>query len=515
MEEDKYKKKKYLLLFTVLLISTSGLAYELVAGTMATYLIGQSVVQFSFAMGWFLASMGLGSFLSRYSKVNILNRILQIQIILGIIGGYSATILFLAFAYTDTLYPFFFIIALIIGTGVGFEIPIILRMMGEVRILSLAISDVLTFDYIGALIASMIFPLFLLPHLGLIRSSIVFGLMNVFAGFLLYRIMEAKKGKKELISLGLSALLLIFGFIFSEKLTRIIEDKLYQDPIVLTRDTSYQRIVVTKWRNDIRLYLDGNLQFSTMDEARYHESLVHVPIAYLGRIPRNVLVVGGGDGLAIRELLKYSEIEIITLLELDPIMIKLFSENKNLTRINNNSLTNPKVNIILKDAFTYLKEEKNKKNYDLIITDLPDPNNYSLGKLYTVTFYMNLLYHMKSDGIFITQSTSPLFAKEAFYCIYETIQFTGKKLYNDWNSLPYHVYIPSFGDWGFILSGNHLNKDNYKYPMIETRYLDEKILPSLFIFSKDMLKDSPSPINHLDNQVLISLYSRAYHRLFD
>jgi len=514
-ENHLYKKKKIILLVSVLLVSTSGLAYELVAGTMATYLIGQSVLQFSFAMGWFLAAMGLGSYLSRFAKTNILDKILKIQILLGLTGGYSAAILFFAFAYTDTLYPFFLLLALIVGTGVGFEIPIILRLMGEVNILSLAISDVFTFDYIGALFASMVFPLVLLPNLGLIRSSIFFGFMNILSGFLLISVINKKENLKDKIFLSLSGVVLLVGFFFSEKLTRFIEDKLYQDPIILTKDTSYQRIVVTKWRNDTRLFLDGNLQFSTMDEARYHESLVHVPIAFLKKVPESVLVIGGGDGLAIRELLKYNEVKSITLIELDPQMIKLFKDNPNLQKINNNSLSNPKLTIFTMDAFNFLKENKGGRKYDLILTDLPDPNSYSIGKLYTVSFYLNLFQHLKKDGIFVTQSTSPLFAKDAYWCIVETIRFAAKKINPSIQTIPYHVYIPSFGDWGFSMSGSGLSPSDFKPIQVSTQFLSNDLISSLFVFSKDSLPETPPPINHLDSQVLIGLYSNAYHRLYE
>lgn len=499
----------------MLLVSVSGLAYELVAGTMATYLIGQSVVQFSFAMGWFLASMGLGSYLSRFARENLLKKILYIQILIALFGGYSAAFLFFAFAYTDVLYPHFMLIALFVGTGVGFEIPIMLRLMGEVRILSLAVSDVFTFDYIGALLASMLFPLFLLPNLGLVRSSLFFGMLNLVSAFLILNLEGHKKYKREILYLLLSFILLVLGFFYSEKLTRFIEDKLYQDPIVLTRDTPYQRIVLTKWRDDLRLFLDGNLQFSTRDEKRYHESLVHVPIFFLGKSPESVLVIGGGDGLAVRELLKYTSIRNITLLELDPEMIHLFSSNRNLTKINKNSLSSGKLQIVHEDAFTFLKQNRDEIRYDLIITDLPDPNNHSLGKLYTVTFYNNLLKKLKSNGIFVTQSTSPLFAKDAFWCIKETIDFSGKKIFPSWKTGAYHTYIPSFGEWGFVIGKENWDPNSGSFPEIETEFLTEEMIPTLFTFPKDMLPSGSSPINHLDSQVLVSLYSRAYHRLYE
>lgn len=490
----------------------AGLAYELVAGTMATYLIGQSITQFSFALGFFLFSMGIGSYLSRFAQDNLLSVLIKVQVLLSLVGGYSAFLLFLAFAYTDTLYPFFILVALLLGTCVGFEIPILLRIIGKNSVLRIAVSEVFTFDYIGALFASILFPLILLPYLGIIRASLFFGLLNLFCGFIFYGFLKKRK-TFLLSSLILSLFILIFGFIFSEKMIRFVEDKLYQDPIVYTKDTKYQRIIITKWQDDIRLFLDGNLQFSTRDEIRYHEVLVHVPILYIKEKPKKVLVIGGGDGLAIRELLKYPSIEEILLLELDPEMIHLFQKHPVLSNLNSKSLQSTKVKIINEDAFVWLKSNANKEIFDLIITDLPDPNSYSLGKLYTVTFYLNLFKHLSKDGIFITQSTSPSFAREAYWSIFETIQFSNTKFRNG-VTIPLHNYIPSFGDWGYILSAREFDINKRSKLEIETKFLNEELISTFFAFSKDIEKIPNSPVNHIDNQVLVPLYNQSWKKWF-
>lgn len=509
------ERKRILLLITVLIVSTSGIAYELIAGTMATYLIGQSVTQFSFATGWFMAAMGLGSYLSRFTKDKLFAVLINVQILLSIVGGFSAVILFFAFAYTDTLYPFFLVLALIIGTGVGFEIPIILRIIGEHKILSIAVSDVFTFDYIGALFASIAFPLFLLPYIGLIRSSILFGMMNLLAALIVFAIIKEVISNKQKVLLAISIVLLFAGFFGSEVLTKWIEEALYQDPIVLTKETKYQRIVITKWKDDLRLYLNGNLQFSTRDEFRYHESLVHVPISLMKKDPASVLILGGGDGMALREVWKYPSVQSATLIDLDDGMIALFKNNKNLNRFNKKSLSSTKLEIVNDDAFQWLKDSSNTKKYDLIIADLPDPNSYSLGKLYTVSFYIEALKHLSPDGIFITQATSSTFAPEVFWCIKATIDFSLKKLNRaNWNTLPYHAYIPSFGDWGFIIAGESISTEGMRDLTIPVRYLNKQTIPSLFVFSQDILPEKEIPINQLNDQILVNIYANTYHKWY-
>ncbi|MEM7179407.1 MAG: polyamine aminopropyltransferase [Spirochaetota bacterium] len=517
---DGKDRRRLLLLLTVLIISTSGLAYELIAGTMATYLLGQSVTQFSFAMGWFMAAMGVGSYLTRFTKENLVPTLLKVQIILSLTGGFSAFLLFLAFAHTDNLYPFFFLLSLITGAAVGFEIPLILRIIGKYRVLSLAVSEVFTFDYIGALFASILFPLLILPYMGLIRASMFFGLFNSTAGLLIHFI-DPSKAKNHLLkySLFLTIVILLAGFSLSSYLTKWIEGVLYQDPIVLAKETKYQRIIITKWKDDVRLFLNGNLQFSSRDEARYHESIVHVPIAKMNTPPKTVLILGGGDGMVIREVLKYQEISSIDLVDLDKEMVTLFQKHPYLRTLNDGALSSKKLQIYNQDAFRWLKNLDRKQKYDLIIADLPDPNSYSLGKLYTVSFYLNLFKHLNPKGMFVTQATSATFAPQAFWCIHSTIRESlkifEKQNSNDWQVKPFHTYIPSFGDWGFILASKDLSRQDTPDLKITTKFLTTGMINSLFVFSKDILaKTKAPPVNHLNNQVLVNTYAKSYHNWY-
>lgn len=483
---------------------------------MATYLIGSSVTQFSFATGWFLAAMGVGSYLSRNTKTGLTETFVRIQLILALVGGFSAALMFLAFAWTDTVYPVFLIVALVIGSGIGFEIPLLLRLASRFQILKVAVSDILTYDYLGALIASIIFPLIFLPKLGLIRSSLFFGGINIFAAWLIWNQFKGTKRKRYGILLSAVSIILVIGFLGAESLTGWIEAMLYQDPIIYAKQTKYQRIVITRWKDDLRLYLDGDLQFSSRDEARYHESLVHIPVSLMKREPKQVLVMGGGDGMALRELLKYRSIEMIQLVDLDDEITQLFSEKQILTKINHGSLKSPRVQVINADAFQYLKNKKNEDMYDLILIDFPDPNNASTGKLYTVAFYLYVIKHLSSEGAVVTQATSTVFSPDAFWSINRTMEEAFRLAGKISNSTPYHVYLPSFGDWGFVLMGEGLLPVNEIKPIsVATNFLNRETQRTLFAFPGDFGPVHEPVINRLNEQKLLELYEKSWDRWYE
>jgi spermidine synthase len=289
--------------------------------------------------------------------------------------------------------------------------------------------------------------------------------------------------------------------VYADRIAAVADDNLYADEVVFARNTRYQRIVLTKWKDDVRLFLSSHLQFSSRDEYRYHEALVHPGLASIPA--RRVLVLGGGDGLAVREILKYPEVQSVTLVDLDPEMTKLFSTHPALTRLNGGSLTAPRVRVINDDAFPWLNG--NAEMFDFVVIDFPDPTNYSLGKLYTTAFYRLLAKHLSAGGMFVVQSTSPLFARQSYWCIVETIKQAGMKTY------PYHVYVPSFGEWGFVLAG----PGTYQRPAVlpdGLRFLAASNLPALFEFPNDMLPVAVEP-NRLNDQVLVRYYEREWREL--
>jgi spermidine synthase len=501
------------LLAATFVIAVSGLIYELLAGTLSSYLLGDSVTQFSIVIGLFMTAMGVGAFISRYFQENLERAFTTIQIALGLAGGLSALILFYAFAYVDNYAIFLFLLCLLIGSLMGLEIPLITRILQQHQILKLNISNVLTADYIGALAAALLFPLVLVPHLGLMSTSLLFGLLNLsVAGMSLYIFRQQIPGQRIPLIASLAALMLLAALLHSEKLIGFFEQRLYQGEIVFAETTPYQRIILTRQKQRIRLFLNGNLQFDSHDEYRYHESLVH-PAMSLARRKNQVLILGGGDGLAAREVLKYPQVERIVLVDLDPAITRLFRENALLKPINAGALAHPKVEIINQDAWKYLEELQDF--FDVAIIDLPDPHSPSLSKLYTTHFYHRLASHLGQDGILVTQATSPFYARQAFWSIHHTLAATPHPYRSGTNLYPlaYHAYVPSFGEWGFILAGlRRLDWNEVQVPP-DLRFLNRAMLPGLAEFAPDM-QPLDASVNTLQDHALLRYYEQGWAEWF-
>ncbi|HXH31540.1 MAG TPA: polyamine aminopropyltransferase [Bacteriovoracaceae bacterium] len=490
-----------LLLLSVFVIATCGLIYELIAGTLASYLLGDSITQFSTIIGVYLFSMGIGSYLSKFITKNLIGVFIQVEILIGLIGGLSATILFVSFEYVTSFRILLYGIVCLTGTFVGLEIPLLMRILEKKYEFKELVSKVFTFDYIGALLASILFPLVLVPHLGLVRTAFMFGILNVLVGLWTIFIFKETipylrflKGEAIAILLVLTA-----GFVYSDRILSFSESNSYPDTVIYSKSTKYQRMVLTKGPNDLRLFLNGNLQFSSRDEYRYHEALVHVGLASLTD-PKRVLVLGGGDGLAIREVLKYPTVEKITLVDLDPDMTKLFKGHDALTDLNQDALSSSKVEIVNEDAFIWLKS--NQVKYDFIIVDLPDPSNFSIGKLYTNTFYQSVKSSMAPAAVVVVQSTSPYVAKKSFWTVDATLKSTGLK------TTPYHVFVPAFGDWGYIIATAHEFVVPTQLPA-GLKFLNADVVSSMLVFPEDMTVES-SQVNKLNNQVLVRIFDEEW-----
>lgn len=489
------------LLVSIFVVATCGLIYELVAGTLASYLLGDSVTQFSTIIGVYLFSMGIGSWLSRYFNKNLLGWFVQVEILVGLIGGFSSAALFLLFEHVESFRVVLYMLISLTGIMVGMEIPLLMRILKDELNFSDLVSKVFTFDYIGALLASVIFPLLLVPQLGLVRTSFLFGLLNVGVAFWVCLYFGKRLPWRNYLktSAVVSLLLLTGGFVLADDIMAISEEQTYPDKVIFSKSSPYQRIVLTRNRNNIKLYLNGNLQFSSTDEYRYHEALVH-PVMQSVKDPANVLLLGGGDGLAVREVLKYPTVKNITLVDLDAEVTRLFSTMNMLTALNDSSLLSPKVKVVNADAFEWLKN--NTLAFDCIIIDFPDPTNYSVGKLYTTAFYRLLHNSLAANGAAVVQCTSPLAAPKSFWCINNTIEFCSFK------TAPYHAYVPSFGEWGYII----LNRQGYTIPTIQGNYkfLTAGILPPMFHFPPDMDK-RPADVNRLNNQVLVQYFEDEWN----
>jgi spermidine synthase len=492
------------LFLSVLLIAACGLIYELVASALASYLLGDSVTQFSTVIGTYLFAMGVGSWLSRYLGRGLVARFITIELLVGLVGGFSSTILFLAFAYTGAFRLVLYALVAVLGVFVGLEIPLLMRILRDRYAFKDVVANVLTFDYLGALAASLAFPILLVPKLGLVRSALLFGMVN--AGVALWSVwlFRVHLGARRQLAAACAVVLVLLagGMAGATRITNLAEDSIYSDEVIFARSTRYQRIVLTAWKDDLRLWLNSHLQFSSRDEYRYHEALVHPGLAAIPGA-RHVLVLGGGDGLAVREILKYPTVESVTLVDLDPEMTRLFATHPLLTKLNDASLTSPKVHVINADAFVWL--DRTTDVFDFAVVDFPDPNNYGVGKLYTSAFYRALERHVSRGGLFVVQSTSPLFARQSFWSIVETLRRAGLKTY------PYHVYVPSFGEWGFTLASSP-DTPPYAPPAslpASLRFLAPADLAQLFTFPRDMQPVAAEP-NRLNDQVLVRYYEREF-----
>ncbi|PKO35116.1 MAG: spermidine synthase [Betaproteobacteria bacterium HGW-Betaproteobacteria-7] len=493
---------RHALLFSVFIIASCGLAYELVAAALASYLLGDSITQFSTVIGTYLFAMGVGSWLSKYITRDLIGRFIRIELLVGLLGGFSAVGLFLVFTWLPG--PFrllLYVMVFAVGLLVGLEIPLVMRILKRELAFRELVSQVLTFDYLGALAVSILFPLLLAPHLGMVRTALLFGLLNVaIALWALHLFREHLPSRRWLAAqCGMVFAILVAGFAGAGQLTTLAEASVYADDIVYAESSPYQRIVVTRWRDDLRLHLNGNLQFSSQDEYRYHEALVHPGLASLPGA-RRVLVLGGGDGLAVREILKYPQVESVTVVDLDPAMTRLFSTAPPLVALNGGALTSPKVTVVNADALSWLEE--NDEFFDFVIVDFPDPANFTLGKLYSSAFYRLLEKRLSARGRLVVQSTSPLYARQSFWCVVTTLEDAG------FRTAPYHALVPSFGEWGFIIAG----RDNFVPPRIEaqkTRFLTPATTAALFHFPADMAR-LPAEVNRLNNQVLVRYFEAEW-----
>ena len=497
--------KQPLLFLNVLVIAVCGLVYELLAGSVASYLLGDSVTQFSLVIGLYLSAMGVGAWLSRFLDKDLGRRFVEVQLAIALVGGLSAPLLFLAFGRSHVFRLVLLVDVFAIGTLVGLELPLLMRILERDLALKELVARVLAFDYLGALFASLLFPLFFVPHLGLARTSLVMGLVNAGVAFWATSLLNLAPRHNALRARAVVvAAILVVGLVKADTLSRLAEEELFADAVVYTKDTPYQRIVVTQGRAGFSLFLNGNLQFASADEYRYHEALVH-PAMVSVEAPRNVLVLGGGDGLALREIFKHPSVEHVTLVDLDPGMTELSNAFPALAALNHHSFDDPRLTVVHADAFVWLDERSAEApKFDVAIVDFPDPNHYGLGKLYTRRFYALLARTLEPDGCASVQSTSPLFVRQSYWTVITTLEAAGFAVH------PYQATVPSFGVWGFALAKRHAFPVPAHLPHAllaggAVAFLDDATLASLFVFPADEAR-VPAEVNRLDNQALVTVY---------
>jgi spermidine synthase len=487
---------------TVVVVSACGLVYELALGAVATFFLGDSITQFSTVIGAFLCAMGAGAWIARFVKEPVAGFV-HAQLGAALAGGLAVPVMYVAFASSADLHTVLYALVFTTGVFVGAELPLFFRVLRRRARIGDLVARALFVDYAGAFVGSLLFAIVLLPRVGVLRAGILVGGVNAAAaavGAELLAWNPRPLRARALVVLGALACALVLA----PKLTLAADAALFADPVVFARQTDYQRVVLTRGRSGVNLFLDGNLQFAAADEYRYHEALVHPA---LGSAPRRarVLVLGGGDGLALREILRYPDVREVTLVELDPQMVELARSVPQVRALNGGSFDDPRVRVVVADAMRWLFDPWAEAPFDAAIVDFPDPNNFAIGKLYTVRFYKLLRARLAPDARVVVQSTSPLVARRSFWCVVQSLEEAG------FHVRPYHALVPSFGEWGYALASFGENAVPTAVPD-KLRYLTVDNLPSLFVLSPDMAR-VPVSANRLNDQNLVHYYEDDWRRV--
>ncbi|MFZ2239574.1 MAG: polyamine aminopropyltransferase [Gordonia amarae] len=502
--------KRWALLAVVFVCAACGLVYELALVSLGSFLIGNTATQASIVLSVMVFAMGVGSLAAKPLQRHATVAFAVIELALALLGGLSVMGLYWAFAYLELYTPGLVVVAFVLGLLIGAEIPLLMVLLQRIRRQDAgsAVADIFAVDYIGALVGGLCFPFLLLPWFGQLRGAIVVGLVNAVAGCFLVFVLF-RRALRPLVAtlLGVAACavvgVLVLALVFSGRFEVTARQALFRDPIVAAERTPYQDIVITERSTpagpDTRLFLNGDLQFSSIDEYRYHEALVHPAMSGRGGSGRSesVLILGGGDGLALREVLRHREVHRATLVELDPEMISLARNDARLRGLNRGSMSNPRANIVAADAFSWLR--KNRQSYDVIIIDMPDPDESATAKLYSVEFYSLARAHLADGGRLVVQAGSPYFAPRSYWCIDATVRAAGLR------TVPYHVDVPSFGDWGFVLAGRSTPALTMRYPGGDPkslRFLTPDELTAAAVFPKDSGHLDVPPSTLMDPRIL-------------
>lgn len=492
----------------------AGIVAEFVLSTLASYLVGDSIFQWSLIISLMLFSMGIGSFLSRFIQTYLLDKFIFTEFSLSFFCALSAGFSYYVAGFTTQVNLIIYLLAIVIGILIGLEIPLVTRINEHYEELRVNISSVMQYDYLGSLFGGLLFSFFALPYLGLTYTPIILGALNfVIALYLFWRFRELVYYKKLIfIFAAILSLILITAALIIKPLILYSEQKQYRDKIIYEEQTRYQRIVVTQWKKFYWLFINQNVQFSSYDEWLYHEPLVH-PAMSLAPVPEQILILGGGDGNAAREVLKYPDVKKITLVDIDPAMTRLGQTDEIFLEINQGALNHPKVKIVNMDAYQFLREDSSL--YDVILIDLPDPNNIELSKLYSNTFYSHVKKHLARQGVLVTQATDVSQAQKTFCCIWKTMEAAGLI------ATGYHNYVPTMGNWGWIIAVTPENLDldialkqkllNLNFDKISTKFMNQEALLAMFHFGKGIIETKAAvEVNTEINPKLYYYYSNAY-----
>jgi len=536
--------RRGLLTLVVLFLGGSGLIYEYCLSTLATHLVGNSIEQFSVIIGLMLFAMGLAGLAQRHLRdpTAIADIFVLVETGLAVIGGASALALYLAFAHLDHFRFVLYLLALVIGFGIGLEIPLLLRINERWRTdLRENVGEILSLDYMGALLGALLWAFVLLPTMALDRISLLLGLANLGAALVTLLMFWPWIRNRVLVVGALIGSFACLGGLaaLGPKLVVDARQRLFAYPIRHHVQSAYQDIVITGSGQRLSMYLNGHLQFDSEDEYIYHELLVHPALSALERPPRNVLVLGGGDGLAVREILRWPSVRRVLLVDLDPAVTTIAATYGPLVRLNEGVLadervevrhsgavkpggevavtkraelsrdalrgveeTTARVQVMNLDADAYVRDFEGR--FDAIICDFPDPSAPDLAKLFSVEFYGVLHRRLAPGGVVVLQAGSPYTMRAAFWSVRDTLEAAGFAV------VSLHANVPTFGEWGWHVGRAGAAPQFGSRPQMSLRYLTDGVLAAAQTFPPPMARPAGPPriSTRLDPWVM-RLYERG------
>ncbi|GAA3299910.1 polyamine aminopropyltransferase [Streptomyces cinereospinus] len=391
---------RFLVLAGVFVCAACGLVYELELLALAAYLIGDSVTQASVVLSVMVFAMGIGSLAAKRLRRHAAAGFGAVEAALALVGGCSAMALYAVFAWTgdwggpwaDGPRWLMVLFSLAVGLLIGAEIPLLMELIQRVRRQDAggAVADLFAADYVGALVGGLAFPFLLLPLLGQLTGALLTGALNVVAGGCLvlglFRRDLTARARRLLLTANVAVLaVLACAAVLVDDFERAARTAVYGRDVRVALQTDVQEIVLTGGTGGrpLDLFIDGRLRVSGRDERRYHEALVHP--AMDGAHAR-VLILGGGDGLAAREVLRHRGVHRVDIVELDPGVVELADRNPALAGLNGHAYDDPRVRVTTADAFRWLRDAP-AGAYDVVIADLPDPGITASAKLYSQEFY--------------------------------------------------------------------------------------------------------------------------------
>ena len=534
-----------------------GLVYEYLLAHTAGRVLGAVEAVIFTMIGIMIVSMGIGSFLAR-AVLRPFAGFAWLEVTLAGLGGLSVLMLggiaALAVVLPRTIAETFgmppdlvprgglftvlsgladvtpYVLGAFVGVLVGMEIPLLARVRQEFhrRHLVHNTGTIYGADYIGAGLGAALWVAFMLA-MEPARAAVLTACANLAMGILfvtLYRHWIRRVWLVLALHVVIGAVLLVAG-IRGGDWAKAMEQLLFQDRVIYSTNTGHQRLTVTERTTDpnkppiYTFFINGRTQFASNDEHIYHAMLTYPALAASARHDR-VLVIGGGDGLGVRDILRWRPKEVVVL-DLDPELVAFFSEpmvrggrviNRPLLELNRFAFRDPRVTTIFGDAFLTVDELlRGERVFDSIIVDLPDPSHPDLGRLYSVRFYAKLKHLLAGDGAIAIQSTSPYHAREAFLSIGKTVAHAGFA-----NVEQYHQNVPSFGEWGWTIATRHGASARRRLAALDALAIDDgwttkEVLLGAFAFPRgtfDGLDDIE--VNRLGNAAVYRYYQRSWER---